>query len=38
MKESLEIDLGIIASSTEERVAAKVVLSQLTIGDLRNNP
>ena len=29
---------GIIASSTEERVAAKVVLSELTIGDLRNNP
>ena len=28
----------IIASSTEERVAAKVVLSELTIGDLRNNP
>ena len=27
---------GIIASSTEERVAAKVVLSELTIGDLRN--
>jgi len=29
---------GIIANSTEERVAAKVVLSELTIGDLRNNP
>ena len=29
---------GIIAGSTEERVAAKVVLSELTIGDLRNNP
>ncbi|BCZ47447.1 ethanolamine transporter [Clostridium gelidum] len=29
---------GIIASSTEERVAAKVVLSELTVGDLRNNP
>lgn len=29
---------GIIASSTEERVAAKIVLSELTIGDLRNNP
>ena len=29
---------GVIASSTEERVAAKVVLSELTIGDLRNNP
>jgi ethanolamine ammonia-lyase large subunit len=29
---------GIIASSTEERVAAKVVLSELTIGNLRNNP
>lgn len=29
---------GIIATSTEERVAAKVVLSELTIGDLRNNP
>lgn len=29
---------GIIASSTEERVAAKVVLAELTIGDLRNNP
>jgi len=29
---------GIIARSTEERVAAKVVLSELTIGDLRNNP
>lgn len=29
---------GIIANSTEERVAAKVVLAELTIGDLRNNP
>jgi ethanolamine ammonia-lyase large subunit len=29
---------GIIARSTEERVAAKIVLSELTIGDLRNNP
>lgn len=29
---------GIIASSTEERVAAKIILSELTIGDLRNNP
>lgn len=29
---------GIIAKSTAERVAAKVVLSELTIGDLRNNP
>lgn len=29
---------GIIASSTEERIAAKIVLSELTIGDLRNNP
>jgi ethanolamine ammonia-lyase large subunit len=29
---------GIIANSTEERVAAKIVLSELTIGDLRNNP
>lgn len=29
---------GIIANSTEERVAAKVVLSELTIGDLTNNP
>jgi ethanolamine ammonia-lyase large subunit len=29
---------GVIAKSTEERVAAKVVLSELTIGDLRNNP
>lgn len=29
---------GIIANSTAERVAAKVVLSELTIGDLRNNP
>ncbi|WP_459480225.1 ethanolamine ammonia-lyase subunit EutB [Clostridium saccharoperbutylacetonicum] len=29
---------GIIAESTAERVAAKVVLSELTIGDLRNNP
>jgi len=29
---------GVIAGSTEERVAAKVVLSELTIGDLRNNP
>ena len=28
----------VIAGSTEERVAAKVVLSELTIGDLRNNP
>lgn len=28
----------IIANSTEERVAAKVVLAELTIGDLRNNP
>ncbi len=28
----------IIASSTRERVAAKVVLSELTISDLRNNP
>ncbi|GFP76959.1 ethanolamine ammonia-lyase subunit EutB [Clostridium fungisolvens] len=28
----------IIAKSTEERVAAKIVLSELTIGDLRNNP
>jgi ethanolamine ammonia-lyase large subunit len=26
------------ASSTEERVAAKIVLSELTIADLRNNP
>jgi len=29
---------GVIAGSIEERVAAKVVLSELTIGDLRNNP
>lgn len=29
---------GIIANSTEERVAAKLVLAELTIGDLRNNP
>jgi ethanolamine ammonia-lyase large subunit len=29
---------GIIASSPTERVAAKVVLSELTIEDLRNNP
>ncbi|MDR3596545.1 ethanolamine ammonia-lyase subunit EutB [Clostridium sp.] len=29
---------GVIANSTEERVAAKVVLSELTIGDLTNNP
>ncbi|BBK78711.1 ethanolamine ammonia-lyase subunit EutB [Clostridium butyricum] len=29
---------GIIANSIEERVAAKVVLAELTIGDLRNNP
>jgi ethanolamine ammonia-lyase large subunit len=29
---------GIAATSAEERVAAKVVLSQITLGDLRNNP
>ena len=29
---------GIIAESAEERVAAKVVLSHLTLADLRNNP
>lgn len=29
---------GIAASSAEERVAAKVVLSNITLADLRNNP
>ena len=29
---------GIGAQSTEQRVAAKVVLSEMTLGDLRNNP
>ncbi len=29
---------GIAAESAEQRVAAKVVLSELTLGDLRNNP
>lgn len=29
---------GIAATSAEERVAAKVVLGELTLGDLRNNP
>ncbi|SFA99174.1 ethanolamine ammonia-lyase subunit EutB [Clostridium frigidicarnis] len=29
---------GLIAESAEERVAAKVVLSNLTLADLRNNP
>lgn len=29
---------GIAAESTEERVAAKVVLSEMTLSDLRNNP
>src|SRR5699024_1584222 len=29
---------GVAATSAEERVAAKVVLSQLTLNDLFNNP
>ena len=29
---------GVAASSSEERVAAKVVLAQLTLSDLFNNP
>ncbi len=29
---------GIAAESAEERIAAKAVLSELTVGDLRNNP
>ncbi|WP_027623198.1 ethanolamine ammonia-lyase subunit EutB [Clostridium lundense] len=29
---------GICAASVQERIAAKVVLSNLTLGDLRNNP
>ena len=29
---------GVAAQSSEERVAAKVVLSNLTLSDLRNNP
>lgn len=29
---------GVAAESAEERVAAKVVLANLTLGDLRNNP
>ena len=29
---------GVAAASLEERVAAKHVLSELTIGDIRNNP
>lgn len=29
---------GVAATSAEERVAAKVVLAQLTLADLRNNP
>ena len=29
---------GLAAESAEERIAAKVVLSNLTLGDLRNNP
>ncbi|MBC2337665.1 ethanolamine ammonia lyase large subunit [Listeria innocua] len=29
---------GVAAESAEERVAAKVVLSKMTLGDLRNNP
>lgn len=29
---------GLGATSSEERVAAKVVLSQITLKDLRNNP
>lgn len=29
---------GIAAESAEERIAAKVVLSQITLGELRNSP
>ncbi len=29
---------GIAANSTAERVAAKIVLSDITLGELRNNP
>lgn len=29
---------GIAATSQEERIAAKAVLSEMTVGDLRNNP
>lgn len=29
---------GVAAQSTRERVAAKYVLSELTLADLRNNP
>ena len=29
---------GLAAETAEERVAAKVVLSNITLGDLRNNP
>lgn len=29
---------GICAKSTEERIAAKIVVSNLTLGDIRNNP
>src|SRR5690606_36129873 len=37
-EKSGDIMAGIAAESAEERVAAKVVLSNLTLEDLRNNP
>lgn len=37
-EKSGDILAGLAARSAEERVAAKIVLSQLTLSDLRNNP
>jgi len=37
-EKSGDILAGVAANSVEERVAAKRVLSQLTLGELRNNP
>ena len=38
MKRSGDILAEVAAQSVAERVAAKTVLSQLTLKDLRNNP
>ena len=37
-EKSGDILAGLAARSAEERVAAKIVLSNLTLHDLRNNP
>lgn len=37
-EKSGDILAGIAATSAEERVAAKIVLSEITLSDLRNNP